>query len=154
MTKLQGVRGKGRILPADSDRQKLVLSIENVVSLHDWLISNFGGLPGIHDKNLLMSSLERPFTGTADGHMYYPSLLDKAACLLQSLIQFHPFNDGNKRTGIIMTGLYLLECGYNIQFVFNSDKIVQFSVGIAEKRFSTSEIKQWIQEHMLERKEE
>jgi len=36
------------------------LTVNQVISLHDDLIDDFGGLPGIRDKSLLLSALQAP----------------------------------------------------------------------------------------------
>ena len=58
---------------------------------HKHLIERYGGAAGIRDIGALESALHRPQTG------YYDSLVDEAAALLESLVQNHPFVDGNKR---------------------------------------------------------
>jgi len=45
--------------------------------------------------------LFRPQTG------YYPTLIDEAAALRESLSQNHPFVDGNKRTAFAATYVFL-----------------------------------------------
>ncbi|WP_369127134.1 Fic family protein [Rothia nasisuis] len=53
--------------------------------------------PGQHLKpggeHLLESVLARPTTGYA-GHELYPGIFNKAAALLEALVQNHPFTDG------------------------------------------------------------
>ncbi|MBI3189611.1 MAG: Fic family protein, partial [Ignavibacteriales bacterium] len=77
--------------------------IEDVINLHDSIVEEFGGLSGVRDEGLLSASLKRPFTGLSDGTEFFPTIESKAAVLLQSLIQFHGFIDGNKRTGVAIT---------------------------------------------------
>jgi len=38
---------------------------------------------------------------------YYPQFVDKLTHLFFSLVQFHTFNDGNKRTAILAVELFL-----------------------------------------------
>jgi len=42
-----------------------------------------------------------------DGKELYPDVFLKAAALLDSLINNHPFVDGNRRTGITAAALFL-----------------------------------------------
>ncbi|MCB0029766.1 MAG: Fic family protein [Anaerolineales bacterium] len=42
------------------------------------------------------------------GEDLYPTLVDKAAALGHSMIQYHPFVDGNKRTGHAAMELFLI----------------------------------------------
>lgn len=63
----------------------------------------------LRDGGLLESALYRPST-IAFGTDAYPSLLEKAAALLHSLVTNHPFVDGNKRMGWGLTSIF---CQYN-----------------------------------------
>ena len=120
--------------------------IVDVVTLHDIIVKQFGGLPGVRDKKLLASALERPFTGLSDGTEFFPTVEKKAGVLLQSIIQFHPFIDGNKRTGVAITQIYLLESGYH--WNFTQLEIVDFAVGVAANKFALDEITSWIQNRL------
>jgi prophage maintenance system killer protein len=74
------------------------LSLSEVLILHRRLIEQSGGTTGLRDLGLLEASLAQPRQSFA-GIDLYPELSDKAACLGYSLIQNHPFIDGNKRVG-------------------------------------------------------
>jgi death-on-curing protein len=60
----------------------------------------------VRDLGLLESAVARP-KATFDGKELYPDLFTKAAALMNSLINNHPFVDGNKRTGVTAAGLFL-----------------------------------------------
>ena len=75
-----------------------ILSLQQVIKLHDDLIQAFGGTSDIHDIRLLESALAAPFQ-TFDGEDLYPSLQAKAAQLGFGIAANHAFQDGNKRTG-------------------------------------------------------
>jgi len=67
---------------------------EFVINIHEVLIEKFGGIHGIRDKKALESAISRPFM-TFDQQDLYPSPIEKAAALLESVISNHPFIDGN-----------------------------------------------------------
>lgn len=75
---------------------------------HQLLIERYGGAGGLRDAGALESALHRPQTG------YYDSLLHEAAALFESLIQNHPFIDGNKRVAFAVTDVFLRINGYRI----------------------------------------
>src|SRR5688572_20333207 len=79
------------------------LSPQQVLAIHDQMIKRFGGSSGIRDVGLLESAVARP-KATFDGNDLYPSIFQKAAALLQSLLKNHPFVDGNKRTALTSAG--------------------------------------------------
>ncbi len=74
------------------------LTIAEVLETYQRMMQQTGGLVGIRDLGALESAVAQPYM-TFDGKELYPSLVDKAAALGFSLIQNHPFADGNKRTG-------------------------------------------------------
>ena len=75
-----------------------------VLSLHDVLLAEFGGPPGIRDETLLDSALARP---QQMFHYENPDLYTLATAYIYGILKNHPFIDGNKRTAF-MTGLVFL----------------------------------------------
>jgi death on curing protein len=61
-------------------------------SIHNILIDKFGGSRGIRDMGSLEAALARP-SATFDQNDLYPTTIDKAASLFESLIINHPFVD-------------------------------------------------------------
>jgi death on curing protein len=77
---------------------------ETVGALHEQLLAEFGGSPGVRDEGLLASALHRP----QNLHAYAnPSICDLAASYAFGLIKNHPFVDGNKRIGFATAVLFL-----------------------------------------------
>ena len=93
----------------------IFFDLEQVVKLHSSLIAKTGGMDGIRDENLLDSALNSLFQ-TFDGNELYPDIFDKAAQLCYSLVENHPFADGNKRTGVHLTLLFLKLNGEKIEY--------------------------------------
>jgi death-on-curing protein len=75
---------------------------------HRQLIDRYGGAPGVRDVGALESALQRPQTG------YYDTIVEEAAALLESLVQNHPFVDGNKRVAFAVVDVFLRINGYTI----------------------------------------
>jgi death-on-curing protein len=65
-----------------------------------------GALPFVRDRHLLLSAARRPMLQLF-GQEQFPTLLDKAAALLESLARHHLFVDGNKRTAIRAVTMFL-----------------------------------------------
>ena len=63
-------------------------------------INRYGGVLGVRDPGLLEAVLFRPQTG------HYPTLIDEAAALWESLSQIHLFMDGNKSTAFAATYVF------------------------------------------------
>lgn len=73
-----------------------ILSRRQVLLLHEQLVRETGGSPGLRDEGLLESALAAPMQ-SFDGVDIYPTLWQKAARLAFGLVKNHPFVDGNKR---------------------------------------------------------
>ncbi|MCU7549005.1 Fic family protein [Chitinophagaceae bacterium LB-8] len=87
-----------------------MITLIQAEKIHNILIDSFGGTKGIRDQGGLMSALSRPFQ-TFEGSDLYITVIEKAAALIESLINKHPFIDGNKRTGYVLMRLLLLDNG-------------------------------------------
>ena len=122
-----------------------MIDIQEVLVIHDTLIVQFGGSNGIRDYNLLVSAINRPYTGTGDTE-FYPTIHEKAAALIESIVKNHPFVDGNKRTGYVMMRLFLLNNGFDIQA--SQDEKYTFVIRIASGSLTIEHITSWILEHI------
>jgi death-on-curing protein len=117
------------------------LTPQQVLFIHARLIAETGGEHGVLDLGLLQSAVARPQT-TFDALELYPDLFAKAAALLQSLIGNHAFVDGNKRTAITSTGLFLQLNGYRL--VASNDELEAFTLQCAQKLIALEQIVFWL----------
>ena len=74
------------------------LTLSEVLELHHRVIAQSGGALGVLNLSALESALAQPRI-TFGGQELYSGVIEKASALGFSLIQNHPFVDGNKRTG-------------------------------------------------------
>ena len=116
------------------------LTPEQVLFLHSRLMAETGGGQGIRDLGMLLSALGRP-KATFEGNELYPDLFSKAAALMDSLVRNHPFVDGNKRTAISATVLFLRLNGYRLGV--ENDEMVRFTMACAQSQVSLEEISDW-----------
>ena len=75
------------------------------------IIKETGGRFGIHDENLIRSSLVVPLQNYF-GREVYPNPIEKAGALFYSVNKNHGFSDGNKRTACLMLVLVLAAFDY------------------------------------------
>ena len=120
------------------------LTPQQVLFIHARLIAETGGQSGLRDLGLLESAVARP-QATYDDADLYPGLFDKAAALLDSLVNNHPFVDGNKRAGITATGLFLLANGYRIRT--SSAELEAFTLRVATEHPPTAELANRLEVH-------
>jgi death-on-curing protein len=90
-------------------REPLWLSKEFVLVLHERLIAEFGGLPGLRDEGLFESALGKPKNLLSYGK---PNIFDLAASYAFGLVKNHPFLDGNKRIGFASAAVFLETNGF------------------------------------------
>jgi death on curing protein len=118
-----------------------MINIEIVKYFHSILIDEFGGSTGIRDLNAPKAAIQRPYS-TFDGKDLYPTIYDKAAALVESLVKNHAFIDGNKRIGYVMLRFFLMESGYDLS-ASQTDKY-NFIIEISKGNLDFDSIKKWI----------
>jgi len=123
-----------------------MISIIEAEQIHKILIETFGGAHGVRDLSALESALKRPFQ-TFDNKELYPTAIEKAAAVAESILNNHPFIDGNKRTGYVLMRLVLLQNGQDIH-CSQQDKY-EFVMSIASGRMSFEEIASWLAKHSI-----
>lgn len=118
----------------------IYLTPEQILFLHDRLVAETGGSHGVRDLNLLLSAVSRP-RASFDDRDLYPDLFTKAAALMDSLTNNHPFVDGNKRTGIAAAALFLQANGYHLQV--SNTELEKFTLEVARSQRKIEEIAAW-----------
>lgn len=76
------------------------------LAIHGRQMSEHGGVGGVRDATLLRSALANP----RNLFEYDPDAADfarLAAAYLYGIVNNHPFIDGNKRTGLVICGVFL-----------------------------------------------
>jgi death on curing protein len=104
---------------------------------HQLLIERYGGASGLRDAGALEAALHRPQTG------YYDTVIEEAAALLESLVQNHPFVDGNKRVAFAVVDVFLRINGY--QIVADSQAIFATLMKFfADQTFDVKHLTPWL----------
>jgi len=87
------------------------LTAEAVRVIHAEQIETHGGLPGVKDDQALEAALSRP----PQLYAYHPEMTipELAAAYGFSICRVrHPFNDGNKRMGLLSVYMFLADNGF------------------------------------------
>lgn len=95
----------------------------------------------VRDAHLLNSAVRRPAISLF-GQPQFPTLLDKAAALLESLAYHHLFADGNKRTAVRAVTLFLKLNGYEVLWDFEAE--YPFVLEVAQGKYEVGEIAAWL----------
>ena len=126
------------------------LTPEQVLFIHSRLVAETGGGHGVRDLGLLESAVARP-RATFDSKELYPDLFMKAAALMDSLINNHPFVDGNKRTGVTAAGLFLRINGRKLSA--SSKDLEAVTLRVATKDMQIAELATWLRSNTIPMKE-
>ncbi|MBL6987007.1 MAG: type II toxin-antitoxin system death-on-curing family toxin [Methylobacter sp.] len=123
-----------------------LLTLGQVLKLHQRVIEQSGGAMGIRNQEGLESALAQTRMSYADQEQY-PTLIEKVAALGFSLINNHPFVDGNKRIGHAALEVTLLMNGYEIQADVDSQEVVILAV--VASNINRQGFLEWLQGHIL-----
>lgn len=97
---------------------------EHAIREHDFIIENSGGSHGMLNRNLLESVLEH-----IKNDNYYPTIEEKLCHLFFSITKNHAFNDGNKRSAIVLSAYFLELNGFDFRintFIRHMENIVVY----------------------------
>ncbi len=126
------------------------LSLGEVTELHRRVIEAFGGSHGIRDLGALESAIAQPRM-TFGGEDLYPTPVDKAVALGFTLVQNHPFLDGNKRVGHAAMEIFLVLNGFEIEA--DGDEQEQLMLALAAGEIDRSGLLSWLRGHVRPREQ-
>ncbi|MEP6591966.1 MAG: type II toxin-antitoxin system death-on-curing family toxin [Gemmatimonadota bacterium] len=121
------------------------LALTEVLDLHRRVMEASGGATGLRDLGLLEAAIAQPRQSFA-GSELYPTMSDKAAAIGFSLIQNHPFVDGNKRVGHAAMEVMLVLNGMELDAMI--DESEQLILGVASGNIDRAGLTSWIALHM------
>ncbi|NJN53308.1 MAG: type II toxin-antitoxin system death-on-curing family toxin [Anaerolineae bacterium] len=122
------------------------LTAQQLLFIHARLITTTGGEYGVRDIGLLESAVARP-QATFGGVDLYPDLFSKAAALMESLAQNHPFVDGNKRVAITAVSLFLRRNGRRLETT--NAELERFALWVVNEHPVLTQLAEWFQENSV-----
>lgn len=119
----------------------IFLGTEDLLALADDL-----GVGPVRDVGLLESAAHRPTTSLW-GSEAYPTLFDKAAALLDSVVNNHALVDGNKRVGWLAAVVFLDVNGIWIDAPDDAayDLVMAVASGTASLPQISAVLESWVQ---------
>ncbi|KXA95495.1 hypothetical protein AKJ65_01625 [candidate division MSBL1 archaeon SCGC-AAA259E19] len=125
------------------------LTEESIKILHKWVLKNDPNAEkGILSEGTIQGSIDRA-QGDFYGEEQFEDIFEKTAVLIHSIVMFHPFIDGNKRTALISSFFFLLFHGYGLNIV--KEEIIRILIDIADGEIedihTTAE---WLRKHSKE----
>ena len=120
------------------------LSEAELIAINHEMIAKYGGLHPVRDLNFLRLAVGRSqmSAGLKDA---YPSIYLKSAAMFHSIINNHPFLDGNKRTSLFSAVLFLEYNGHRVKFT--KKEAIEFTLKAHNDDWSVEQIANWIKNH-------
>ena len=117
-----------------------------LIAVHEMQLAEHGGGAGLRDANLLESALSRPLNLAAYGE---PDVCALAAAYGYGVSRNHAFIDGNKRTALVATELFLRLNGWRL--VVSDADCVLTMLNVAAGDLSEDDFAAWLRSHVAPR---
>lgn len=121
-------------------------TVDDVLLMHEKIIERTGGASGVRSLPLIESAVQR-FHASFSGQDAHATIEEKAAAVACGLIQNHGFVDGNKRIGVAVMRLILLQNGIQIQY--SQQDLVQIALTVANGKSDVADVTAWIRGKQL-----
>lgn len=125
------------------------LTPQDILVIHAQILDATSGSHGIRDVGLLISLTERPKMQLINKEIYR-SIFEKAAVYMESLMNYHVFIDGNKRTALISMMRFLAINGY--EFIAPNKVVESFVLKVAVEKMEIEDIGSWIKKYARKKK--
>jgi death-on-curing protein len=119
-----------------------------VLAIHDRQVAEHGGSSGVRDESLLESALARARNLLAYSEEDV-SLYRLAAAYAKGISSNHPFVDGNKRTALVVSFLFLALNG--IQVKASREESYPIFLGLASGTVDEKDLAVWFEGHVVSR---
>ncbi len=124
--------------------QVVFLALDEVLALHADVIARYAGGLGIRAIDLLESALAVP-AATFGGNYLHGTLHEMAAAYLFHIVRHHPFIDGNKRTALMATLVFLGLNGQRLEAT--EDELTDLVLGVADRHIDKAEVATFLKRH-------
>lgn len=101
-------------------------------------------VPFVRDHRVLHATVQRPYL-VLFGEAQFPTILDKAAATLHAIAAHHIFADGNKRTAVRATQLFLEANGWRATWTMR--EIQAFVLEIAQGQHAVDDVASWLAQY-------
>ncbi|HEV2149472.1 MAG TPA: type II toxin-antitoxin system death-on-curing family toxin [Longimicrobiaceae bacterium] len=123
------------------------ISLKTLQLLHEQQLERFGGRPGILDRGVVESALNRP----RNRYLYggdEVDLAELAAAYLYAFAQSQGFADGNKRTAVAAMLVFLAINGHPLHVP--GVELYQVTMAVADEKVRMTEaaVAAWLREHI------
>jgi death-on-curing protein len=124
--------------------EPVFLALDEVIEIHHDQIKRYGGQPGLRDIELLKSAIAMP-AASFGGDYLHRDIYGMAAAYLFHLVRNHPFIDGNKRTGAVVSVVFLMMNG--VELKADEESFLQIILSTAEGKTDKAEVAEFFRKN-------
>lgn len=121
------------------------LSLAELLYLHRAVRQHVDVHPAMHSLDALLAAQAAP-RQAFDGQELYPTLVAKTSALGYSLMQDHPFREGNEAVGHLAMLLFLHVNGHRL--AAGENEVEELLRGICSSRVSRDDLTGWLSERV------
>ncbi len=119
---------------------------KQIIAINKNQVDVFGGnfIPPynfLHEENLdyLVEIVQAEMFGLP----LYPEIHHKAGLYMYTVICNHIFQDGNKRTGLQVAMIFILQNGYDFNTNINDEILTNFTLEVASAKYQLEKVQDW-----------
>lgn len=124
------------------------LTKDDLLDLHAFVLTRYGGRLGISSQDRLASALDAP-QQVMFGAELYPDIPSKAAALTFLLLKNRPFVKGNQGTALLALLRFLAVNGAELRPEVASEDLRDLIRSVDQSRCDKDQLEQWLRERML-----
>jgi len=109
----------------------LYFDTPHALKVQNFIIENSGGRKGVLNMGLIDSVLEH-----VKNDIYYPQIEDKICHIFYSINKNHAFNDGNKRSSIVLASYFMEINGLDYKIDYFIKEMENIAVHVADNKIS------------------
>lgn len=125
----------------------IYLDAEMIVMIHDQILKETSGLPGIRYDGAVDSCAAQP-RQSFSGHEFFTTIHEKAAALAYYIATGHPFVDGNKRTAYESMRVFLIINHWNLNTT--DEESIAVMLNLAERKIGKEAMAEWVKQRLVE----
>lgn len=129
------------IMVLDKETEELnIPTVDDIINTYRQIIEETGGEYGVLNYGDIDFLVDFLHSQVFDMHI--DDLFYLGALIIRGIISGHPFVDGNKRTGIEVTDIFLRMNGYYLEMDINGT--IDFTLSVAKGEMDIINIQQWL----------
>jgi death-on-curing protein len=123
-----------------------LLTVEEVIEIHQDQIDRYGGSAGVRDKGLLESAVNAA-AASFGGQFLHDDIFEMAGAYLLYLVKNHAFIDGNKRVGTAAALVFLALNGIFIRK--DEPALSDLVLAVATDRAGKEHVAEYFRKHVI-----